>query len=149
MKIYIGTDHHGFKLKEKIKGWLIHWGYKFEDLGAVKFDPHDDYTIYAEKVASVVGKGKNLRGILLCKSGVGMDITANKFDGVRASIGKAAKQVKAGRRDDDMNILVIAADYTSEDEAKEMARAFLETEFDEKKRHKRRLEEIKRIEENN
>lgn len=149
MKIYVGSDHRGFKLKEKIKDWLFRWGYDVKDKGADRFDPSDDYTLYAEKVAKEVVKEKGSRGILLCGSGVGVDIVANKFDGVRASIGKSSKQVKAGRKDDDMNVLVIAADYTSEDEVRRMIKVFLETKFDKALRHRRRLEQIKKIEANN
>jgi len=96
----------------------------------------------------MVGEGEG-RGILLCGSGVGVDVVANKLDGVRASIGKSPDQVRAGRKDDDMNILVIAADYTKEEEAKEMVKAFLETEFAKKERFVRRINEIKKIEANN
>jgi len=149
MKVYLGADHHGFRLKEKIKGWLEKWGYRFEDMGAYELDPRDDYPLYAEKVGSIVAKEKGSRGVLLCGSGVGVDVVANKLDGVRASIGKSADQVKAGRNDDDMNVLVIAADYTREDEAKEMLKTFLKTKFAGKARFKRRLADIQRIEANN
>ncbi len=149
MKVFIGSDHRGYELKEKITKWLFEWGYEFMDLGAHSFDGGDDYTKYASQVASLVVENKNSQGILLCGSGVGVDVTANKFDGVRASIGIDAEQVKRGRTDDDMNILVIAAEHTSEHETKEMVKAFLETKFDEKARHVRRLQEIKKIEENN
>lgn len=155
MKIYIGSDHRGYCLKEKIASWLLENGYSFEDMGADYLDPDDDYTVYAERVGSIVAeketdkdKGKR-KGILLCGSGVGVDVMANKFDGVRASIGKSVAQIKAGRKDDDMNILVIAADFTLEAEAVDMVKVFLETDFAGKARHKRRLEDIKRIEENN
>ena len=136
-------------------------GYIVEDFGAYLYDQDDDYTLYAEKVASVVGEHHiqeereehkrhgEVRGILFCGSGVGVDIVANKFDGVRASLGKEAGQVKAGRKDDNMNVLVIAADFTKETEAKEMVRVFLKTSYDKAKRHERRLEDIRRIEENN
>ena len=146
MKVYIGADHRGYKLKEKLFQWLVDGKYSVEDYGAYELDVSDDYVVYAEKVASVVSKVDNRRGVLLCGSGVGVDVVANKFDGVRASVGKSADQVKAGRRDDDMNVLVLAAEFTGVEEAKEMLKAFLETKFDQKSRHKRRLEEIKRIE---
>ncbi len=155
MKIYLGADHRGYKLKEKVFQWLVSGGYEVEDYGAYEFDKTDDYTIYAEKVASVISdkdrdKPKSgERGILLCGSGVGVDIMANKFDGVRASIGKSPEQVKAGRSDDDMNVLVIAADFTKEIEAKKMVEVFLQTKFAGKTRHKKRLENISRIEANN
>jgi ribose 5-phosphate isomerase B len=161
MKIFLGSDHRGFRLKEKIAKWLFEWGYEFTDVGAQTYDEEDDYTKYAEKVASVVGsnyaglkqetnaKCTEVRGILLCGSGVGVDIVANKFDGVRAGIGIDTEQVKQARSDDDMNILVIAADYTKDEEVKDMLKAFLETKFDKKARYKRRLEEITKIEQNN
>lgn len=149
MKVFIGSDHRGYELKEKITKWLFEWEYEFVDLGAHSFDGGDDYTKYASQVASLVVENKNSQGILLCGSGVGVDVTANKFDGVRASIGIDAEQVRRGRTDDDMNILVIAAEHTGEHETKEMIKTFLEAKFDEKARHVRRLQEIKKIEENN
>jgi ribose 5-phosphate isomerase B len=149
MKIYLGADHRGYKLKEKIAKWLYEWKYDFFDVGADHLDPKDDYTLYASEVASLVADNPGSRGILLCGSGVGVDVVANKFDGVRASIGKVVGQVKAGRADDDMNILVIASDFTNEEEAKKMVEIFLKTKFDKVARHKRRLEDIARIEQNN
>jgi len=148
-KIYLGADHGGFALKEKIKAWLTEWKYEFEDMGAYSLDPNDDYTLFAEKVAPIVGRTPGLKGILLCKSGVGVDIVANKFDGVRAAIGKSVEQVRAGRNDDDMNILVLAADYTKENEAKEMLKVFLETRFSKIPRFAKRLQDIEKIEANN
>lgn len=149
MKIYIGADHRGFGLKGELLKWLEKKDFDIDDLGAFSLDPDDDYTTYASHVASMVADVKNARGVLICGSGVGVDVVANKFDGVRASIGKTAAQVTAGRADDDMNILVIAADYTSVDEAKKMLKSFLNTKFDGSARHKRRLNDILKIEENN
>lgn len=147
--IYIGADHRGYELKEKIAKWLFEWGNEFMDVGAQSLEPGDDYTKYASEVASIVGKEEGAKGIILCGSGVGADVIANKFDGVRASIGKSSEQVRAGRNDDDMNVLVLAADFTKENEAKEMLKVFLETKFAGKERYKRRIEDIKRLEENN
>ncbi len=149
MKIFIGSDHRGYELKEKIATWLFDMNYDFEDLGALHFDPDDDYSKYAEMVSSMVAKRPHSRGVLLCGSGVGVEVVANKFDGIRAAIGKSVLQVKAGRRDDDMNILVIASDYTTEKEAKGMLIAFLETKYEENARHERRLDEIEKLEANN
>lgn len=149
MKIFLGADHRGYELKEKIAKWLFEMEYPYQDLGAYHLDPKDDYTKFASEVGSLVAKTPNSRGVLLCGSGVGVDVMANKFDGVRSSIGKDVFQVEAGRNDDDMNILVIAADYTNEKEAKAMLIAFLETQFSGKARYERRLQEIKEIEENN
>ncbi|HKB88723.1 MAG TPA: RpiB/LacA/LacB family sugar-phosphate isomerase [Patescibacteria group bacterium] len=149
MKIFLGADHRGYELKEKIARWLFEMEHAFQDLGAQSLDTTDDYTKYAEEVASLVAKNENSRGILLCGSGVGVDVVANKFDGIRSSIGKSVLQIEAGRNDDDMNILVIAADFTTEKEAKAMLIAFLETKFSGKERYKDRLEEIEKIEANN
>ena len=148
-KIFLGADHRGYELKEKIATWLFDLNYEFEDLGADHLDNSDDYTKYASEVASMVAKRPHSRGVLLCGSGVGADIVANKFDGIRASVGKNVLQVKAGRHDDDMNVLVIASDYTIEKEAKAMLIAFLETKFSEKERYERRIEDIQKIEANN
>lgn len=147
--IYIGADHKGFGLKEKINTWLFENGHEFYDVGADHLNRDDDYTIYAEKVASLVADNKDSCGILLCGSGVGVDVVANKFDGIRSSIGKTIEQIKAGRSDDDMNILVIASDFTAEDEALGMLKTFLETSFSGKARYKRRLLDIQKIEANN
>lgn len=149
MKIFIGSDHRGYKLKESIARWLFDLEHAYLDVGALSLDPKDDYTKYAEEVASLVAANKGSRGVLLCGSGVGVDVVANKFDGIRASLGKSVLQVEAGRNDDDMNILVIAADFTTEKEAKAMLIAFLETKFDGLARHERRIEEIEKVEANN
>ncbi len=147
--IYLGADHRGYELKEKVSQWLFEWKYEFQDVGAQSLEPGDDYTIYAEKVASIVGSEKEAKGILICKSGVGVDVVANKFDGVRAGIGKSPEQVKAGRNDDDMNVLVLAAEFTKENEAKKMIKVFLETKFAGISRFKKRLSDIQKIEANN
>jgi ribose 5-phosphate isomerase B len=149
MKIFIGADHRGYELKEKIAKWLFELGREYQDLGAQSLDPKDDYTKYATEVASLVAKNDGSRGVLLCGSGVGVEVIANKFDGIRAAIGKGVLQVKAGRNDDDMNVLVIASDFTIEKEAKAMLIAFLETKFSGKARYEKRLEEIEKIEANN
>lgn len=147
--IYLGADHRGYELKEKIARWLFEWGYDFLDVGAQSFDLTDDYTKYVGEAASLVAGDKGSKGIMLCGSGVGAVVVANKFDGVRAGIGISSGQVKAGRNDDDMNVLVIAADFTKEAEAKEMLKSFLETDFAGDEKYKRRLQDIQKIEANN
>jgi len=149
MKIFIGSDHRGYELKEKIAGWLFEMKLDFQDLGAPSLEPGDDFTKYAEEVASLVAKNEGSRGVLLCGSGVGVEVMANKFDGIRAAIGKSVLQIEAGRNDDDMNILVIAADYTEEKETKAMLIAFLETKFSGVARFEKRIQEIEKIEANN
>ncbi len=147
MKVYLGADHKGFELKEKIKQWFD--DYEWYDLGNLVYDQNDDYTTYAKLVAQKIQEDKNSLGILLCGSGVGVDIVANKFDGVRSSIGKNIDQVKAGRNDDNMNVLVIAADFTKDKEAQGLIKAFLKTKFANKERFNKRLNDIKKIEKTN
>src|SRR5690606_29384100 len=146
MKADVGADHRGSKPKEGLFQLLEGMGSQVEDFRAYEFDPRGEDTFCAEKVASVVARAKS-RGIMIGRPGVGVDLVANKVDGVRAAIGKEVKQVEAGRRDDDMNVLVLASDFTTYEEAKNMLKAFLSTDFDGKARHKRRLEDVKRIEE--
>jgi len=92
--IYIGADHRGYPLKEKIAKWLYEMEYEFMDLGAASLDPKDDYTKYATEVASLVSKDKESLGVLICGSGVGVEVIANKFDGVRAELGKTQCKLK-------------------------------------------------------
>jgi len=149
MKIYLGADHRGYLLKEKIARFLFEKGYSFEDMGALSLDPDDDYPLYAEKVASMIASSTKDRGILVCGSGVGVLIVANKFDGVRAGLGINKEQVVAARNDDNINVLALASDFTDEKQALEMVLAFLETPFSGKAKHKKRIEDISRIEANN
>ena len=102
MKVYLGADHRGFKLKEELKTWLLENDIAGEDLGADKLNPNDDYPIFAEKVARSVSADleKNLksRGIVMCGSGVGVDIVANKFHHVRSGLAISPKQIEEAER---------------------------------------------------
>ena len=150
MKVYLGSDHRGFKLAEEIHLWLMENNVAEENLGAEKFDENDDYAYYAQKVAEKVvqelKQGLQTRGIVICGSGVGMDITANKIKKIRCGLGLSEEQIKAARSEDDINILAIAADYTNFETAKKIIKVFLETPFSGEERHKRRIEKIKVIE---
>ncbi len=148
MKVYLGADHRGFALKEKIKAWLLTQGHEGIDLGNTVYDQNDDYPDFAFAVAETVAKDNDSRGIVICGSGVGVTIAANKIGGARCSTGISPEEVKRGREDDDLNILAISADYTSEDQAKALAAAFLDTAFKGDERHVRRLNKIKQKEGN-
>lgn len=148
MKIYLGADHRGFELKEKIKTWLSEWGYEYEDCGAFAYDKDDDYPDFAKSVAQKVAQNPQSRGILICGSGVGVAIVANKIKGVRAGTAINAKQIKDSVSDEDTNVLAISADYISENDAMEIVKSFLETEFFGEERHIRRINKIKEIEQN-
>lgn len=162
MIVFIGADHKGFELKEKLKVWLSQNGHQVEDMGATNLDPSDDYPKFAEAVAQHVSLSTSQtdyrttgqestarRGIVLCGSGVGVDIVANKFDGVRSGLGINADQIASARRDDDINVLALAASEIDESQAIEIIKKFLETDFEDADRRTRRLEEIKNIEQNN
>ncbi len=140
--VIVGSDHRGFKLKERIKDEIRTWGYDVVDLGNQKYDNEDDYTDFAIKVGEAVVIGRNV-GILICGSGVGMCVAANKVKGVRAGMGISEKQVRLAKEDDDMNVLCLSADFVDEDINVELVRVFLETQFSSEERHLRRVNKIK------
>lgn len=147
MKIALAADHRGFPLKEDLKMFLEAEGYTVEDVGAHILDPHDDYPDFSYAAALLVGEGKAERGILLCGSGMGMDIVANKVRGVRATIAAHKEAAQYARDHDDVNIITLAADEVDQDEAREITMAFLSTPFSGSRDHARRLEKLRRIEE--
>jgi len=142
VKVYVGADHRGYELKEHLKGWLEEEGYDVEDCGAYGFDPEDDYPSYAEDVARLVGADADSRGILLCGSGHGVDIVANRFSAVRSIVGFNADVIVQGREHENANVLSIPADWVTKKLAVEMVGDFLRTPFSEQARHKRRIEEL-------
>jgi len=150
--IYLGADHRGFALKEKIKQFLTERKIPFEDLGNTVFDSKDDYPIFAEKVARKVSESRGQdRGILFCGSGVGVDIVANKFKGVRSALVWDDQEalltlVRQSREKDNANVLSLPADHFTGDQAKEVVRAWLETPFFGEERHVRRIREISKLE---
>jgi len=146
MNIIIGADHRGFYLKEELKDWLQTLGHEIIDAGNHEYDQNDDFPDFASSVAQQVSVDLMSRGIVFCGSGAGVSITANKVKGARACIGMVREQVESARADDDLNILVIAADYTAQDRAKEMIEVFIATDFKGEERHLRRLNKIKQLE---
>lgn len=146
MKLAIGADHRGFKLKEELKAALAAQGHAVEDVGAKAVEPADDYPDYAYPVALLVSSKEAERGILACGSGVGMAIAANKVPGVRAVEGSSTAHVRAARRDDDVNVLALPADELSGDDARAIVNAFLEEPFSGSERSERRLDEIGEME---
>jgi ribose 5-phosphate isomerase B len=146
MKIFLGADHRGFHLKEEIKELLMKQGHEVVDAGNHEYDQNDDFPDFTSKVAQQVSEDDENRGIVFCGSGAGVSITANKVRGARACIGLSREQVESARGDDDLNILVIAADYINGDWVTEMIEVFLSTSFKGEERHLRRLEKIKELE---
>ena len=147
MVIYIGADHRGFKLKESIRDFLKNKGYEVVDMGNARYDESDDYVDFAKEVAKKVGLNPDdSRGILVCGSGVGMDIAANKFKAVRSALAISSDHVYEGRHDDNVNVLSLAANFTNEEDSKKIVGTFLETPFSPEERYRRRLDKIGQIE---
>jgi len=145
--IFLGSDHRGYHLKEQIVLWLRQWSLDFEDLGNNELDESDDYVDFATKVAKKVSAHeKESVGIVICGSGVGVDITVNKFFKIRGGLGFSSQQIKMARRDDDVNILALPADFLSYRKAKKIVEVFLKTEFDKNTGHARRIKKILKIE---
>lgn len=144
--IYLGSDHRGFALKEKLKNLLTEWGYEYEDVGPLEYNKDDDYPDYAKLVGEKVVVREGGKGILVCGSGIGVCIAANKIKGIRAGTMATSEQAKASVSDEDTNVLCLSADYTSEENNMEIAKAFLETKFSDEERHVRRVNKIKNLE---
>jgi len=144
-KIYIGSDHAGFKLKEVLKEWMEHRKIPFEDVGDLVLNPVDDYPEYAEKVAKKVMRNKS-KGILICGSGQGVCIAANKIKGVRAVVPYLLKEVRLSRTDDDANVLCLSGWYIHTHKAMQMVEKFIHTPFSGAARHVRRLKKIQLLE---
>jgi ribose 5-phosphate isomerase B len=142
VKIVIASDHGGFELKQKLYSWLSENGYNIKDLGNRNFDPKDDYPDFAASVAEEISSGKADRGIILCGSGVGACITANKFKNVRASVCHDTYSAHQGVEHDSMNVICIGARVIGENLAKEIVEAFIKAEFQKEERFIRRLEKL-------
>jgi len=149
LRVAIGADHGGFPLKAELTPWLRENGYKVLDLGAEKFDPTDDYPDYALAVAEAVTSGEAQRGIIICGSGVGTCITANKVPGVRACPCHDTYSAHQGVEHDDMNVLCLGARVVGGALAREVVDAFLKAEFSIEERFQRRLQKVLDIEAQN
>jgi ribose 5-phosphate isomerase B len=144
-QVYLGADHRGYHLKEKIKKELRDKGWSVIDLGNQKYDTEDDYTDIAIELAEKVVKEKAL-GILICGSGVGVCIAANKVIGARAATVLNKSQARKAREDDDANILCLSADWVDEKMNFKIVNEFLEAVFSSEENHIRRILKIKKYE---
>jgi ribose 5-phosphate isomerase B len=139
--IPIASDHAGVEMKNRLVSELKKMGYKPDDLGASDPSKPDDYPDYAHPLAREVSEGKAKRGILLCGSGIGMDIVANRYRGVRAALAWEPEIGALSRKHNDSNVLVLPARFMTDDQGVETMRAWLDTKF-EGGRHERRVEKI-------
>ena len=145
MKVFLGADHGGFALKEKIKLWLKENDFETEDFGA-KSEESCDYPEFAINVARAVSENEEFRGILVCGTGLGMSMAANKIPGIRAACCRDVFETEMARKHNNANILCLGGRVIDEKIALELVKVFLTTEFEgaqpEGKRHKRRVEKI-------
>ena len=146
MKIAVGTDHAGFPLKEVVITRIEALAHAPVDLGAYEFDADDDYPDFALAVATEVAEGRADRGVVLCGSGVGASIVANKIRGVRAGVCHDTYSARQGVEHDDMNVLCIGSRIIGSALADSVVAAFVTAAFTGEERHARRLEKVKAIE---
>jgi len=150
MLIYIGADHRGFKLKESLKSYLRNAGYEVVDVGNSVYDKNDDYPDFAKLVAEKVQEDPNeRRGVVICGSGVGVSVAANKFERIRVALVISPDQAAASKSDEDTNVISFAADYIDEEDAKKILSVWLAAKFSGADRHVRRLGKIAEIEKGN
>jgi ribose 5-phosphate isomerase B len=142
--IFIGSDHAGLELKEKVKLWLDEMGVEYTDLGPSEFDKDDDYPVYAKSVAEKVSEGAG-EGVLICDTGEGMIIAANRFPGVRAALVDNDLSAERSRKHNNSNILVLGSELQSEEDAKRFLEIWLTNVFSGEKRHVHRLDEIEKF----
>ncbi len=142
MRVILASDHAGLRLKEKVKKYLARKKIEYEDLGTNSFKSVD-YPDYALKVAEKVAKNNNTRGILVCGTGTGMTIAANKVKGIRAVAAYDAYSAKMSRIDNDTNVLGLRGRFFPLEKNKKIITVWLDTPFSGEKRHKRRIKKIR------
>jgi ribose 5-phosphate isomerase B len=142
VRVAVGADHAGFPLKERMMDTIRSAGHQVVDCGPETLVPGDDYPDYAERVAMAIRDGNADRGVLLCGSGVGASVAANKFIGIRAALCHDTFSAHQGVEDDSMNVLCLGARVVGPSLAEELVNAFLRARFSEAERHQRRLAKI-------
>jgi ribose 5-phosphate isomerase B len=142
-RVFIGADHVGYKLKNRLVDELKKMGYEPIDVGPKSLDPADDYPDYAKPVAKAVSSGEAQRGVLTCGTGLGMSYTANRFRGVRAALAWNEQVAALSRQHGNSNVLVLPAQFVSEEQGVSILHKWLETNF-EGGRHERRIEKIEK-----
>ena len=145
MKVAFGADHGGFELKKYLVEIFRKSGYEVIDVGNLNFDPQDDYPDYAIKVAEIVASGQAESGVIICGSGVGACVAANKIKGIRACLCHDTYSAHQGVEHDAMNILSLGARIIGQELAKELVFSFLNAKFINEERFIRRLEKVNNI----
>lgn len=147
MKIFIGADHNGYDYKSELTQFLTQAGHEVVDQGSIGINPEDDFPEYAGKVATAVltANDPQALGILICGSGQGVCMAANRFKGIRASLCWNENEARASRNDDDSNILCLTSRYMSLDEVISVAQTFLATPFAGAPRFTRRIQQLDQL----
>jgi ribose 5-phosphate isomerase B len=148
MRISIGADHAGYEMKQKLVEFIQGLGHSVRDVGTFEPNKPDDYPDFATLVAEDVRAGKAERGILVCGSGVGVSVAANKYKGIRAGLCHDHYSARQGVEHDDMNVLVLGSRVIGPATAQDATDAFLGATFSNEERHVRRLSKVKEIEQN-
>ena len=146
MRIAIGADHAGYALKLKLVGYLEAQGHEVADVGPLELDPLDDYPDFTKAMAGMVATGQAERGVMVCGSGVGACVAANKVRGIRACVCHDTYSAHQGVEHDDMNVLCLGARIVGEEVAMELVNAFLSAHFTGEERHRRRLNKVLEME---
>ncbi len=144
MKIYVGADHNGFRLRRSLIEYLKRAGYSVKDDGDSKPNIDDDFPVFAARVVNdiLTSKDAEPKGILICGSGQGMCMAANRFKGIRACLGYDRESVRSARNDDDSNVLCLPASVLEKDEVRVVVETWLNTPFAGAARFKRRIKEM-------
>ena len=148
MKIYIGADHNGLEFKKVLTDALKLAGHEVVDEGDTQIDPNDDYPQFAARLTAALladSNPQNARGVLICGSGQGMVMAANRFKGIRAALCWNTAEARSTRNDDDANVLCISSHYTSLDDSRLIMTVFLNTAFAAADRFKRRIGELDKL----
>lgn len=147
MKIYLGADHNGFALKNELYKFLLKGGYDVIDTGDLELDPDNDFPVFAGRVVSAVlaDDDRDARGILICGSGQGMCMAANRFKGIYASLCWNMAEARSARNDDNSNVLCLSSKSTDTEKAEAIVNTFLTTPFAGAPRFKRRLAELDQL----
>jgi len=143
MKIFLGSDHKGFGLKGDLISYLQINNFEVVDLGATSYDENDDYSDFGIKVAEEVSNDSSSLGIVICGTGIGVCIAANKVKGIRCGLCGSVDVARLARKDDNINVLALSSELHNDlDIAVEIVNAFVETKFDNSEKRVRRVEKI-------
>lgn len=146
MKVFLGADHGGWEYKNQIREHLVHKGYEVDDVGAATLEPDDDFPQYAFAVATkVLGEEGDPRGILVCGSGIGMSIAANRIRGIRAAVVWSPELARETRQDNNSNVLCLAERFNDIDTVLAIVDSWLEEPYAGKERYQHRIDQVEEL----